>query len=248
MDHESSCWWWRRTPQDPPGNFFCLLLPYFCRHVTCGYTWHFIHKIPDNGPPRSRRRDMKLNSIKQPFTPNHAVGTRKLFQENRHQQPLLQAGIQENLEGHFPGARGIGEFLDTNCGVNHSSELSRDWSFIIYLAHAVHLFGCFWWIAQCMRRPYLRTQPQERHAECDWRQTTPPCNPEESRGFVIVCSLAVFAFDGFANLSRNIHGWVYGDFQGIAVNASFAVGSYWSDLSLAEDKRSTEVTEGQQQK
>ena len=100
--------------------------------------------------------------------------------------PCSKLAFKRIWKGHFPGARGIGEFLDTNCGVNHSSELSRDWSFIIYLAHAVHLFGCFWWIAQCMRRPYLRTQPQERHAECDWRQTTPPCNPEESRGFVMI--------------------------------------------------------------
>ena len=81
--------------EEGPPRFFCLLLPYFCRHVTCGYMWHFIHKIPDNGPPRSRRRDMKLNSVKQPFTPKSC---RKLFQENQHQQPLLQAGIQENLE------------------------------------------------------------------------------------------------------------------------------------------------------
>lgn len=52
---------------------FCFrpLLPYFCRYA--------IRKIQDDGPLRSRPRDMELNSIEQPCTPKTCPWPQEAF-------------------------------------------------------------------------------------------------------------------------------------------------------------------------
>ena len=132
--------------------------------------------------------------------------------------PCSKLAFKRIWKGHFQGARGIGQCLDANCGVNHSSELSgigvssfsTDWLFLDFLVdgtvHAQAILAAYSHENVMQNATGVRPacwQPGRKSRLCCFYEVL---HWFSSNFIGAVCSLAVFAIHGFADFSRNIHG------------------------------------------